>query len=165
LAFLTQNKAKLCKILIITLVFEKNANFCQRLTKIAENCDHCIDPWFEEFNVILVCARIHTFLSIFQFCHRKLWDGIQSIPASNLRSYEMICSTKITDLCYWKTSICPSLLFIFYYNNNYIILFLYYICPSLLFIFSYKYVPMFPGRLRKELLSLNNWSTLCKLRL
>jgi hypothetical protein len=29
---LTQNKAKLCKILIITLVFEKNANF------FAENC-------------------------------------------------------------------------------------------------------------------------------
>jgi hypothetical protein len=27
LAFLTQNKAKLCKILIITLVFEKNAYF------------------------------------------------------------------------------------------------------------------------------------------
>jgi hypothetical protein len=27
LAFLTQNKAKLCQILIITLVFEKNANF------------------------------------------------------------------------------------------------------------------------------------------
>jgi hypothetical protein len=26
-AFLTQNKAKLCKNLIITLVFEKNANF------------------------------------------------------------------------------------------------------------------------------------------
>jgi predicted dinucleotide-binding enzyme len=26
LAFLTQNKAKLCKILIVTLVFEKNAN-------------------------------------------------------------------------------------------------------------------------------------------
>jgi hypothetical protein len=32
LAVLTQNKAKLCKILIITLVFEKNANF------VAENC-------------------------------------------------------------------------------------------------------------------------------
>jgi hypothetical protein len=32
LAFLTQNKAKLCKILIITLVFEKNANF------FAKNC-------------------------------------------------------------------------------------------------------------------------------
>jgi hypothetical protein len=32
LAFLTQNKAKICKILIITSVFEKNANF------FAENC-------------------------------------------------------------------------------------------------------------------------------
>jgi hypothetical protein len=32
MAFLTQNKAKLCKILIMTLVFEKNANF------FAENC-------------------------------------------------------------------------------------------------------------------------------
>jgi hypothetical protein len=34
LAVLTQNKAKLCKILIITLVFEKNANF---LPKIGPN--------------------------------------------------------------------------------------------------------------------------------
>jgi hypothetical protein len=38
LAFLTQNKAKICKILIITLVFEKNANFLaenwQKLLKI-----------------------------------------------------------------------------------------------------------------------------------
>jgi hypothetical protein len=32
LAFLTQNRAKLCKILIITLVFKKNAKF------FAENC-------------------------------------------------------------------------------------------------------------------------------
>jgi hypothetical protein len=39
LAFLTQNKAKICKMLIITLVFEKNANF------FAESCDHNIDPW------------------------------------------------------------------------------------------------------------------------
>jgi hypothetical protein len=46
MAFLTQNKAKICKILIITLVFEKNANFFRRkLAKIAENCDHNIDPW------------------------------------------------------------------------------------------------------------------------
>jgi hypothetical protein len=38
--------AKLCKILIITLVFEKNANFfCRKLSKIAENRDHNIDPW------------------------------------------------------------------------------------------------------------------------
>jgi hypothetical protein len=42
--FFTQNKAKLCKILIMTLFFEKNANFCQKLAKIAENCDHNIDP-------------------------------------------------------------------------------------------------------------------------
>jgi hypothetical protein len=40
LAFLTQNKAKLCKILIITLVFVKNAIFSD------ENCDHNIDPRF-----------------------------------------------------------------------------------------------------------------------
>jgi hypothetical protein len=47
LAFLTQNKAKMCKILIITLVFEKNAIFFRRkLAKIAENCDHDIDSWF-----------------------------------------------------------------------------------------------------------------------
>jgi hypothetical protein len=31
---------------IITLVFEINANFfCRKLAKIAENCDHNIDPW------------------------------------------------------------------------------------------------------------------------
>jgi hypothetical protein len=34
LAFFTHNKAKLCKIFIITLVFEKNANF---FPKIVEN--------------------------------------------------------------------------------------------------------------------------------
>jgi hypothetical protein len=45
MAFLTQNKAKLCTTLIITLVIEKNANFFRRkLSKIAENCDHNIDP-------------------------------------------------------------------------------------------------------------------------
>jgi hypothetical protein len=37
-AFLAQNNAKLCKILIITLVFEKNAIFFRRkLKKIDEN--------------------------------------------------------------------------------------------------------------------------------
>jgi hypothetical protein len=46
MAFFAQNKAKLCKNWIITLVFEKNANFFRRkLAKIAENCDHNIDPW------------------------------------------------------------------------------------------------------------------------
>jgi hypothetical protein len=32
-AFLAQNKAKLCKILIITLVFEKNAIFLPKIVK------------------------------------------------------------------------------------------------------------------------------------
>jgi hypothetical protein len=43
-AFFTQNKAKLCKILIITLIFEKRPFCCQKLAKIAENYDHNIDP-------------------------------------------------------------------------------------------------------------------------
>jgi hypothetical protein len=33
LAFLTPNKAKICKILIITSVFEKNANFLPKIGK------------------------------------------------------------------------------------------------------------------------------------
>jgi hypothetical protein len=33
LVFFTQNKGKLCKILIITLVFEKNANFLPKIGK------------------------------------------------------------------------------------------------------------------------------------
>jgi hypothetical protein len=38
-------EGKLCKSLIITLVFEKSAIFCQKLAKIAENCDNNINPW------------------------------------------------------------------------------------------------------------------------
>jgi hypothetical protein len=45
LAFLTQNIAKLFKILIITLVFGKNTIFFRRKwSKIVENCDPNIDP-------------------------------------------------------------------------------------------------------------------------
>jgi hypothetical protein len=45
LAFFIRNKAKFSKILIITLIFEKNAIFFRRkLSKIAENCDHNIGP-------------------------------------------------------------------------------------------------------------------------
>jgi hypothetical protein len=33
LAFLTQNKAKLCKMLITTLVFDKSANFSPKIVK------------------------------------------------------------------------------------------------------------------------------------
>jgi hypothetical protein len=43
--FFAENCQKSQKIVIITLVFEKNANFFRRkLSKIAENCDHNIDP-------------------------------------------------------------------------------------------------------------------------
>jgi hypothetical protein len=49
LAFLMQNTAGFCKKWIITLAFEKNANFFRRkLAKIAENCDHNIGPRFVE---------------------------------------------------------------------------------------------------------------------
>jgi hypothetical protein len=44
LAFLTKNKAKICNNLFRTLDFEKNAIFCRKLPKIAENCDHNTDP-------------------------------------------------------------------------------------------------------------------------
>jgi hypothetical protein len=72
LAFLTQNKAKLYKKLIITLVFEKNANFFRRtLAKIAENCDHNIDPGLFSTGTegctylgtkftLWVCINVHT---------------------------------------------------------------------------------------------------------
>jgi hypothetical protein len=33
MSFLTQNKARLCKILIVTLVFEKKANFSPKNVK------------------------------------------------------------------------------------------------------------------------------------
>jgi hypothetical protein len=33
------------KIVIITLVFEKNATFSTKMAKIAENCDRKMDPW------------------------------------------------------------------------------------------------------------------------
>jgi hypothetical protein len=47
LTFLTQNKAKLLKNFIITLVFEKRPIFSRKLSKMAENCGHNIDPWKE----------------------------------------------------------------------------------------------------------------------
>jgi hypothetical protein len=44
LAFLIQTTASFCKILIITLVFEKNAIFSPKIGKNGQNCDHIIDP-------------------------------------------------------------------------------------------------------------------------
>jgi hypothetical protein len=71
LAFLTHNKAKLCKTLIVTLVFEKNANFFRRkLAKIAEISDHNIDPvsqsygWLPERNFCTFSGKIFVDLQI-----------------------------------------------------------------------------------------------------
>jgi hypothetical protein len=66
---LTQNKGKLGKILIITLVFEENANFFRRkLAKIAENCDHNIDPRFKATQLLFATlhrtlAAMHKFIA------------------------------------------------------------------------------------------------------
>jgi hypothetical protein len=46
LAFLAKTTASFLKYVIKTLLFEKNANFFRKkLAKIAEKCDHDIDPW------------------------------------------------------------------------------------------------------------------------
>jgi hypothetical protein len=44
LEFLTLNKAKLCKILIIRFVFEKNANFLVEICRKSNSIVN-IDPW------------------------------------------------------------------------------------------------------------------------
>jgi hypothetical protein len=55
LAFFTQNKAKLCKRVIITF-------FRQKLSKIAENCDPNIDPWIYILGRIRRLMFIHMYL-------------------------------------------------------------------------------------------------------
>jgi hypothetical protein len=45
MAFFAQTTASFEKVVIISFVFEKNANFFRRkFAKIAKNCDHNIDP-------------------------------------------------------------------------------------------------------------------------
>jgi hypothetical protein len=45
LTFFSQTTASFCKVGIVTLVFKKNAKFFRpKSGKIAENCDHKIDP-------------------------------------------------------------------------------------------------------------------------
>jgi hypothetical protein len=43
---LTRINGNFSEKVIITLVFEKNANFLPKKAKIAENCHHAIGPWF-----------------------------------------------------------------------------------------------------------------------
>jgi hypothetical protein len=50
MAFLTHNKAKLCKIFDHNVGFWENAIFlAEKLSKVAENCDHNIDPCNRKF--------------------------------------------------------------------------------------------------------------------
>jgi hypothetical protein len=54
LALFAQTNASFCKNVSITLVFEKNANFVRRkLAKIADNCDHNIDPWSQSYDLVI----------------------------------------------------------------------------------------------------------------
>jgi hypothetical protein len=56
MAFLTQNKAKFEKKLIITLA--KTPIFCRKLGKIAENCDHNIDPRLGDCLLLAVFRKL-----------------------------------------------------------------------------------------------------------
>jgi hypothetical protein len=48
--FFAQTGAKICKNLIITLIFERNANFfAENWQKSHKNCDHDIDPVYSSF--------------------------------------------------------------------------------------------------------------------
>jgi hypothetical protein len=73
-AFLTQNKAKLFKSLIITFVFEKNANF------FAENCHHTIDPIYHSF----------TRVSLAQFFKEK-WTGASRQVCQSSTNFSVTC--------------------------------------------------------------------------
>jgi hypothetical protein len=91
LAFLTQNKGKLGKILIITLFFEKNANlFAEKLAKIAENCNHNIDP-------SLLCNKLHkSFLSYFAI---RIYSGLGAIrkPEASVEAGLLGCVTWLAE--------------------------------------------------------------------
>jgi hypothetical protein len=56
LAVFTQTTANFRKKMTITLVSEKTAYF-RKLAKIAENCDHNIDPWSQSYGFELQRQR------------------------------------------------------------------------------------------------------------
>jgi hypothetical protein len=62
------------KKLITTLVFKKNANFFrQKLGKIAENCDHNIDPWPR---VKVICEQ--TFRNSISFLNAEIHTWLKT---------------------------------------------------------------------------------------
>jgi hypothetical protein len=89
MAFLTQNKAKLCKILIITLVFEKNANFfaenrqkSQKIVIITSTPGH----------TVTVCLRPVVRASVYPCAHRRAILMFKMFKAANLENIsETIC--------------------------------------------------------------------------
>jgi hypothetical protein len=50
MALLTRNKADFKKMIITLFFWEKRQNFCRKFLKIAQNCDHNIDPRLGEFS-------------------------------------------------------------------------------------------------------------------
>jgi hypothetical protein len=67
LAFFTQNKAK------FKHWFLKKRQFVGRkLSKIAENCDHSIDPWLHEIQFCAVCIKLADSYRVF-VCASLLW--------------------------------------------------------------------------------------------
>jgi hypothetical protein len=55
MAFLLQNTAEFCKKAVHNIIFlRKTAFFGRKLVKIAENCDHNIDPPDESWNKLRI---------------------------------------------------------------------------------------------------------------
>jgi hypothetical protein len=69
------------KIVIITLVFEKNANFSPKLGKIAENCNHNIDPWSPLFGQAFEMWRHTTYVERLPFLHLRSSISIRGLEA------------------------------------------------------------------------------------
>jgi hypothetical protein len=71
-SFFAQTTASFCKNMIITLVFEKNANFFRRkLAKIAENCDHNIDPRWACEKIAQTVSRTSIVSKLMRTFHRS----------------------------------------------------------------------------------------------
>jgi hypothetical protein len=81
--FLTRNKAKLCKILIITLVFEKNANFS------AENCQKS-----PKIVIITSTPQLHYFLLLLSNFFLRRFQAPSFPRLSRLSSCRRSFSTK-----------------------------------------------------------------------
>jgi hypothetical protein len=80
--FLSQNKAKICKMLIITLVFDKTLFFRRKSSKIVENSDHNIDPWSP-------CLALSLSRSVRHFLLLPIWTGSTKMSLSLLAEWKI----------------------------------------------------------------------------